>query len=388
MKAVRSSDKKLIIWILTVVISAVLIIAGNRIVKGDVHILDQYDLTARAKVIELTRLEEEDLPDVNLYSQTQFFTAKLLSGSSKGQIVESNQHRDSYTDTGERFVKEGDIVILYNYAYESGGSQWVFGNFARFDYIIVLGAVFFLLILIFGRGKGVNTIISLAFTCMAVFFVFIPGVLAGRNIYLLTILICAFTIVMTLILTNGTSQKSFTTMLGCSFGVLAAAVISIISDRVMHLTGFTDEHSVYLQVMGENGTPIDLRALVFSMITIGALGAVMDVAMDIASSLYEVKRHAPAISSGELFRSGLNIGRDVMGTMANTLILAYIGSSLCSVLLKVTFAGSVMQLINTEGMIVELLNALIGSMAILLTMPLTALVCCFMYRGGGRHANN
>ena len=379
MKAVRSSDKKLIIWILTVVISAVLIIAGNRIVKGDVHILDQYDLTARAKVIELTRLEEEDLPDVNLYSQTQFFTAKLLSGSSKGQIVESNQHRDSYTDTGERFVKEGDIVILYNYAYESGGSQWVFGNFARFDYIIVLGAVFFLLILIFGRGKGVNTIISLAFTCMAVFFVFIPGVLAGRNIYLLTILICAFTIVMTLILTNGTSQKSFTTMLGCSFGVLAAAVISIISDRVMHLTGFTDEHSVYLQVM---------RALVFSMITIGALGAVMDVAMDIASSLYEVKRHAPAISSGELFRSGLNIGRDVMGTMANTLILAYIGSSLCSVLLKVTFAGSVMQLINTEGMIVELLNALIGSMAILLTMPLTALVCCFMYRGGGRHANN
>ncbi len=388
MKAVRLSDKKLIIWILTVVISAVLIIAGNRIVKGDVHILDQYDLTARAKVIELTRLEEEDLPDVNLYSQTQFFTAKLLSGSSKGQIVESNQHRDSYTDTGERFVKEGDIVILYNYAYESGGSQWVFGNFARFDYIIVLGAVFFLLILIFGRGKGVNTIISLAFTCMAVFFVFIPGVLAGRNIYLLTILICAFTIVMTLILTNGTSQKSFTTMLGCSFGVLAAAVISIISDRVMHLTGFTDEHSVYLQVMGENGTPIDLRALVFSMITIGALGAVMDVAMDIASSLYEVKRHAPAISSGELFRSGLNIGRDVMGTMANTLILAYIGSSLCSVLLKVTFAGSVMQLINTEGMIVELLNALIGSMAILLTMPLTALVCCFMYRGGGRHANN
>ena len=388
MKAVRSSDKKLIIWILTVVISAVLIIAGNRIVKGDVHILDQYDLTARAKVIELTRLEEEDLPDVNLYSQTQFFTAKLLSGSSKGQIVESNQHRDSYTDTGERFVKEGDIVILYNYAYESGGSQWVFGNFARFDYIIVLGAVFFLLILIFGRGKGVNTIISLAFTCMAVFFVFIPGVLAGRNIYLLTILICAFTIVMTLILTNGTSQKSFTTMLGCSFGVLAAAVISIISDRVMHLTGFTDEHSVYLQVMGENGTPIDLRALVFSMITIGALGAVMDVAMDIASSLYEVKRHAPAISSGELFRSGLNIGRDVMGTMANTLILAYIGSSLCSVLLKVTFAGSVMQLINTEGMIVELLNALIGSMAILLTMPLTALVCCFMYRGGGKHANN
>ena len=189
---------------------------------------------------------------------------------------------------------------------------------------------------------------------------------------------------MTLILTNGTSAKSVATMLGCGAGVVTAGLLSFLFDRIMHLTGFIDEHSVYLQVMGEDGTPINLRALIFAMITIGAMGAVMDVAMDISSSLFEVKRHAPEITDKDLFRSGLNIGRDVMGTMANTLVLAYIGSSLCTILLKISYANSMLELLNTEGIIVELLNALIGSLAILLTIPLTALVCVAVYRG--RHS--
>ncbi|MBR5731520.1 MAG: YibE/F family protein [Firmicutes bacterium] len=382
------STKKLMIWIITVVLSAVLIFLGNRLAKGDVHILDQTEITARARVTELSELVEEELEEAGYSSKIQFFKAKLLTGSRKGEVVLAYQHIDSYTDTGERFVKAGDIVILYNYEYQSGFDDWLFGSFARFDYILVLGIIFLVLIVIFGRGKGVNTIISLIYTCLAVFLVFIPGVLAGRNVYLLTVLICAFTIIMTLILTNGTTKKSVSTMLGCGAGVVAAAVITFISDRIMQLTGFIDEHSVYLQVMGEGGTPINLRALIFAMITIGALGAVMDVAMDIASSLYEIRRHAPQISSRELFKSGMNIGRDVMGTMANTLVLAYIGSSLCSILLKVTYASTLMELVNTENIVVELLNAIVGSMAILLTIPLTALVCCVTYRPSGKHADN
>ena len=388
MKVSRRSKNRIIVWLLTVVISAVLIFAGNRLVKGDVHILDQTEVTARAKVTEISELVEEALEDAGYSSKIQFFKAKLLTGSRKGEVVLAYQHIDSYTDTGERFVKTGDIVILYNYEYQSGTDDWVFGNFARFDYILVLGIIFLVLIVLFGRRKSVNTIISLIFTCLAVFMVFIPGVLAGRNVYVLTVLICAFTIIMTLILTNGTSKKSVATMLGCGAGVVTAALISFIFDRMMHLTGFIDEHSVYLQVMGEQGTPIDLRALIFAMITIGALGAVMDVAMDIASSLYEIKHHAPDISPRELFKSGMNIGRDVMGTMANTLVLAYIGSSLCSILLKVTYANTLMELVNTESIVVELLNAIVGSMAILLTIPLTALVCCAAYKASAKHANN
>ena len=383
----RSSRKKKTIsavWVLTVILSAVLIFAGNRIVSSRISVLDNNETAAKAKVTELGELVEESLDGIHFSARTQYFKARLMSGPEKGKLVQAYQQIDSYTDIGDRFVQVGNRVVLYNYGYMYDTDDWVFGNYIRFSYVVVLGLLFLVLLLLFGRIKGLNTIISLAYTCLAVFCVFIPGVLAGFNVYLLTVLICVFTIIMTLILTNGTSAKSVATMLGCGAGVVTAGLLSFLFDRIMHLTGFIDEHSVYLQVMGEDGTPINLRALIFAMITIGAMGAVMDVAMDISSSLFEVKRHAPEITDKDLFRSGLNIGRDVMGTMANTLVLAYIGSSLCTILLKISYANSMLELLNTEGIIVELLNALIGSLAILLTIPLTALVCVAVYRG--RHS--
>ena len=386
MRASKKSDTKLAVWLVTVIISAVLLFAGNRLFSAKLDVLSDTEVSAKAKVTEMGELIDESIDGINFTARTQYFTARILSGPEKGKIVRAYQQIDSYTDTGERFVRVGDKVVLLNYGAMYGTDDWVFGNYVRFGYIIILGLIFLLLLLLFGRGKGVNTIISLAYTCLAVFCVFIPGVLAGFNVYLLTVLICVFTIVMTLILTNGTSTKSVATMLGCGAGVLAAGLLSCIFDRIMHLTGFIDEHSVYLQVLGEDGNPINLRALIFAMITIGAMGAVMDVAMDISSSLFEVKRNAPSISDIDLFRSGMNIGRDVMGTMANTLVLAYIGSSLCTILLKITYANSMLELLNTEGIIVELLNALIGSLAILLTIPLTALVSVAMYRG--RHSGH
>ncbi len=341
---------------------------------------------ARAVVTELGKYEESNNEAASYVLKTQYFTAKIKTGEHKGETVTAVQQMDSYMDTGDRFVKVSDRVILYNYS-DGGSVEWHFGNYARFGYILVLGIVFLVLLLVFGRWKGVSTIVSLAFTCLAVFYVFIPAVLGGLNIYLWSTLVCVFTIVMTLLLTNGASSKSVITMLGCASGVLVAALISFVFDKIMHLTGVIDEHSIYLQIMNEEGGSIDLRALIFAMITIGAMGAVMDVAMDISSSLYEVKRHAPGVSFKELFKSGLNIGRDVMGTMANTLVLAYIGSSLCSILLKITYSGSLMELLNTESIIAELLQALAGSLGILMTIPLTALICCMAYTGKNREKN-
>ena len=374
----KTNRTSLIVWILTFVVSAALIAAGHFIVSKGSRILSNDSSTAKASVTELGKYIEEKDEQAAYVLKTQYFTAKILSGQHKGETVAAYQQMDNYTNTGERFVQAGDRVVLYYYN-DGTDVSWHFGNYVRSGYILILGLIFLALLIVFGRGKGVSTIVSLAFTCLAVFYVFIPAVLAGHDIYLWSVLVCVFTIVMTLLLTNGVSAKSVITMLGCASGVFVAAVISIVSDRIMHLTGFIDEHSVYLQIMNEEGGNINLRALIFAMITIGAMGAVMDVAMDISSSLYEVKKHAPSISFKELFKSGLNIGRDVMGTMANTLVLAYIGSSLCSILLKISYSGSLLELMNTESIIVELLQALAGSLGILMTIPLTALICCIAY---------
>ena len=254
------------------------------------------------------------------------------------------------------------------------GSEWIFGGYARFDTLLLLGILFFVLLLVFGRMKGFNTIVSLTFTVLAIFTVFIPSILSGYNIYLMSLVTCIFTIAMTLLITNGASTKSIATILGCIFGVAVAAGLSIVFEKLLRLTGMLDEHSISLTYL-DYVVRIDLVALIYAMIVIGAMGAVMDVAMDISSSLYEIRLHARDIGFARLVKSGIRIGRDVMGTMANTLVLAYIGSSLASILLLITYSASLRELLNRESIVVEILQALVGSTAILLTILLSAVVC-------------
>jgi uncharacterized membrane protein len=115
------------------------------------------------------------------------------------------------------------------------------------------------------------------------------------------------------------------------------------------------------------------------MIIVGALGAVMDVAMSMSSSLYELRVKSPGITPQELMKSGVTIGRDMLGTMANTLVLAYIGSSLTCVLLMVAYNANLQQVINKEVIIADILQALAGSMGMLLALPLTSAVCAIVY---------
>ena len=160
---------------------------------------------------------------------------------------------------------------------------------------------------------------------------------------------------------------------------MVAGILSVIMDHLMKLTGYLDEETLYVSLLNETN-PIDLKAIIFAAIVIGAMGATMDVAMDITSALFEIKQKVPDISFWHLVQSGFTIGRDIMGTMANTLILAYIGSSLTTVLLYVSYQASLTQMLNRELIIVELLQSLCGSIGILCTIPITAFIaaglCC------------
>lgn len=374
--------QQILVWLITVCLSVAYIAGGYRIFSQDVNIFNvdgAYVEKGRVEKIGETVSDQYDLSeDITYENNLTYFTVTLLTGPDKGMEVIAAQTSDNYTEVHEEPVSVGDKVILYNYGDESMDVDWIFGGYARFDLLLVLGAVFFLLLLAFGKLKGLNTIISLTFTILAIFTVFIPSILGGYNIYVMSLVTCIFTISMTLLLTNGASTKSLATILGCIFGVAVAAGLSILFEKLLRLTGMLDEHSIYLTYL-DSGVSLDLVALIYAMIVIGAMGAVMDVAMDIASSLYEIRLHARDIGFASLVKSGIRIGRDVMGTMANTLVLAYIGSSLCSILLLITYSSSLRELLNRESIVVEILQALIGSTAILLTIPLTAIVCGVMY---------
>ena len=246
-------------------------------------------------------------------------------------------------------------------------------------------ALFVILIIIFGRTKGLRTIISLMYTCISVFAVFIPAVLSGKNIYLNAVFVCIFIIAMTLLLVNGWDKKTLCALLGCVGGVMAAAAITAVFSHVMKFTGYVNESSYYLTKLPH---PVDLGAIAFSAVIIGAVGAVMDVAMSMSSSLYELSVKADNITFSSLVSSGFAIGRDMMGTMANTLVLAYVGSSLSSVLLLLTYAESTMDVFNREMIAHEIVQAVAGSIGIVLTIPVTALVCGAFYIGRNKNIDS
>lgn len=383
---IKKKQGQLFLYFATVTLSILFLFVGNKIASKDLSIFNSDDTgqtVVKARIEEITdrTSDEYSLDGSTTLENVQItFNAIILSGAEKGEAVTGIQYIDNMYNMGTSEVEQGDKVLLLYYEGQEG-ADWQFMEFVRTDKLLVFGILFLLMLLLFGRIKGFNTVLSLVFTCVAIFAVFIPSILSGKNIYISSIIICLYAIIMTYLIVNGGNKKTLAATLGCFGGIVVSGILTIIMDKTLALTGYVDEESIYLTYISTE-TPIDLKAIIFAAILIGAMGAIMDVSMSISSSLWEVKEKLGASSFNVLFKSGMNIGRDVMGTMANTLILAYIGSSLSIVLLLSAYSTSLMYLLNREMIVVEILQALVGSFGILFTMPLTSLICAVIYTKG------
>ncbi len=365
-----------IIYIISVILCiAILIIGYFTATNGKSYYAEaDGEFYLRAKVKEIITSIPVYGDEGEILSEDTVFEAIITSGENKGEKVTVYQNYSSYTPFNPRTVSVGDSVIIAKF---DGVDNWNFIDFIRSDAIIVLVLLFCALLVIFGRKKGLKTVLSLLLTVLAVIFVFMPAILTGGNIYFWAVAICVYIIFMTLIINDGISKMSLAASIGCVGGVLASLLLTFITDAFIKISGNADPHSIYLLYIGEG---LDLRALIYASIIIGSVGAVMDVAVDIAASLKEIASKLEKPTKHELFRSGINIGRDVIGTMSNTLVLAYIGGSMCSLLLYFyNNYASPIYLFNIEIIIVELLKILVGSIGILLTLPLTAFVSALIY---------
>ncbi|MBR0599954.1 YibE/F family protein [Sinanaerobacter chloroacetimidivorans] len=378
----KRNKKDYIVYFLTIILSLLLLYAGNQYAMKGVDFFDDEAIySTKARVVEILdrkTSETQYYPSTIIEEIHVKFTCEILTGEHKGEIVEAAQNIDSYIMHELKEVEVGDKIVLYELRDEGFQTDWTLVQYVRADTMIWLGAAFFVLLLLFGRFKGFNTIISLSFTCLAIFFVFIPSILSGKNIYLWSILTCIFTIAMTLMVIYGAGKKSYAAGLGCFGGIIVSGALTQLMSKILGLTGLVSDESYYLTML-ETETPIDLKAIIFAAIIIGAMGAIMDVAISIASALYEIKEQSEHQTPSSMIRSGIRIGQDMMGTMANTLILAYIGSSLSVVLLLLTYNSSMLDLMNREMVIIEILQALIGSIGLLFTIPLTSIVCGLLY---------
>lgn len=336
---------------------------------------EMYVCKAQVLSVEDRQVERFTLDGVTTMETVNItFRARLSSGGGRGMEVTALQANSSVLAVPMKEVEPGDRVLLY----DMGDDSWLMGEYVRTDGLLGLGLFFFFCLVLFGRAKGVNTILSLVLTCWAIFGVFIPMILTGRNIYLWAVLVCVYVVVMTLLIVSGPNRKSLAASAGCLGGILVTGLLTVWMDRALHLTGMVDDESMYLMSLNP-ANPLDLKGVIFGGIIIGAMGATMDVAISIASSLEEIRRQAAAPSFRLLLRAGFSIGRDIMGTMSNTLVLAYIGSSLSVVLLLTAYNNSLLGLLNREMLVVEMLQTLVGSLGILFTIPLTSLVSAAIY---------
>ena len=370
--------KQTVYQIIAVFVSALLVLFAYLYVaeSGSIFKGAMDGETVKCKVIRVTDVRKDNVSGENEFV-TVSFKAQALNTLLRGKTLDVIQEMDKSYVFCPKQVEQGDEILVESYT-ENGETHYYFGDYVRITPLLWLLGIFCILIIVFSKIQGLKTIVSLGFTCLSVFIVLIPAILNGHNIYLWSIAVCVYITVMTLSIISGFNVKALCAGIGCVSGVMCAGLIVLISDKFLNMTGLLEEESVYLiQLYPEN--PINLKAIIFAMIIIGAVGAVMDVSMSISSSLYELKLNSPDIAPTDLMKSGFTIGRDMMGTMANTLVLAYIGSSLTSVLLLVAYNANIQQVINKEMIVAEILQALAGSLGMLLTLPLTSAVCAAIY---------
>ncbi|SDY65215.1 Uncharacterized membrane protein [Proteiniborus ethanoligenes] len=317
---------------------------------------------------------EEDTVIPNLMLGYQQIKIKILTGK---YADEEFNIRNPMSRTYNVHTKPGDKIIISIEEEKSEIKSISVFNYKKEHAVYILVALFFVVLLVFGGMKGLKSFISLVFTGVLIIFFMIPLFFKGYSPIPLTILTVAITTIVTIVMVDGINKKTIAAIAGTILGVIIAGLISYISSRLANLSGLTmNEAEELMYIAGVKD--LKVRGLMFSAILIAALGAIMDVAMSIASSTFEIHKTNPKISFKNLLASGLNIGRDIMGTMSNTLILAFIGSSLNIIILLMAYEMPYTQLINLDLIVTEVVQSVSGSIGIILTVPITAMISTYL----------
>jgi len=332
--------------------------------------------TSKDKVLksELGRVEKIEYEDIaQNYSEKnqvqQIVTVKLLTGEFKGQttVVDNMLTNNPYYDI---FLKKGDKVILHA-EYESDGNtiDYFIADIYRVNFVYVLIVLFGGLLIYVGKKKGFYSLFSIFATIILILFVFVPCIRNGFNPIIVSLIICIISTVITMYLVGGFNAKSTSAILGTIGSLIFATALSILTIKFSRLTGFCCEETMFLY---QADSTLNFKGILTASVMLATLGAVMDTSMSIASSINEFYNINSDLKYKELFLSGMNVGKDIIGTMANTLILVYLGSSLPLVLLSQNI--DLQKFFNLNQVVTEISSAIIGSIALVVCVPITAII--------------
>lgn len=314
---------------------------------------------------------EKDPASDNGYRGEQLLLVTVRSGDYKGQQMQV------YNYVGPLYggpLKVGDRATVLISTYSDGTVNATVYEFDRLLPLCIVLVLFIAAAVAVGGRTGVKSLVALAVTLVCLFGVLLPSLMKGANTLLMTFIVCAYVAVVSLTIVGGVRKKTVCAMLGAVAGTALALLFGLLAQGLTRIDGLRIDDVEPLLQLRQTGTPIGLRGLLVGGIVISALGAVMDVTMGIASSLSEVHAANPELSRRELFRSGMNIGRDMVGTMTNTLILAFLGSGFTLILYLYSLGLSPRQLLSSAYVSLEVVSGVASSVGVILSIPLTALI--------------
>ncbi|MDR2486350.1 MAG: YibE/F family protein [Clostridiales Family XIII bacterium] len=332
---------------------------------ADIQKGNAYETARVIRVLTDTRQPDPDFPEIAI--GVQELELEVLTGKDRGRRVAM---QIAVTRLTHYPAKPGTKLIVSSY---DGFLTGAVVGYSRTGTLFALVALFVVSVVVFGGRKGLRALFGLAFTLCCVVFLFIPLLLKGMDPIVAALVCSVLSVSVTLLALNGFCAKTAVAGASCILCTLAAGLIAFGFGALTQVSTLSTPEAEDLIFVAQ-GTSLHLPNLLFAGILIAATGAMMDTTVSIASSLSELHALDPGITPKQLLKSGLNIGKDVMGTMTNTLILAFAGSSINALLILFMYQMPWQRTLNTSLLVIELLKGMSGSTALVLSVPVTALL--------------
>lgn len=384
MKALLHKNK----WTIAVLLAAVIIFIAARIwaaPSSDENIGDEAaefaEYEAGTVLDILSDSTEADEVSDGAYRGDQLMLVKMTSGRYEGETLQV------YNYVGPLYgapLKVGDSAVLIVSTYADGSHSATVYEFNRTFALAAVVAMFIIATVLVGGKTGAKSLLGLIITLICLFWLLLPMLMKGLPTLLTVFLICAYVAIVSFTILDGVSEKTVCASLATICGIAIALLFGLAAQGIARIDGLRLADVEPLLQLRQTGTPIGLRYLLVGGIVISALGAVMDVAMSIASALNEIHIVDPKLGAKDLFRSGMNIGRDMVGTMTNTLILAFIGSSFVVVIYLYSIGLQPYQLLSSSYLAIEVISGISSSIGVILSVPITALVSAYTYTLHGK----
>ncbi len=326
----------------------------------------------KARVTEVVSQEKKEVPGTDVQSVYQTIKGEILEGNRKGEIVT--------IENDFLVLKKGDRFFLRLTTDGMSEKETYFvRDIDRGGVMLGFIALFVAVVVVFSGKQGVRSLLSLAGSFFVILYVLVPTLLKGYPPVPTSIAIAAVILFLAIFLTHGFNRESTVAFMGTVSAVILTGILAYLGVTLAHLTGFASEEAVYLN-FNTRGT-LDFAGLLLGGIMIGVLGVLDDIAITQSAVVSELYNSASHLSRKEIYKKAIRVGKEHVGALVNTLALAYTGASLPLLLLFSTSDSSMSSIINQEIFATEIIRTVVGSIGLILTVPITTLLAIYMLKG-------